>query len=154
MYQVCQERGGREKEKSKAVSFKRADVCLMSVAVVAGVIDVWRQLTGGGQVNEGFGWGLPFSLGWQGEIGSWLTWVSLLVIGWLVYWWVKSEKQGEKIGLWWLILGGLVNWWVRFWRGGVVDYLCLTGLCFNLADILITGGFLLVVKENWWKKEK
>jgi len=136
------------------VKLKKTDVWLMAGTVLVCLVDIWQQLGGEGQMNSGFGWGLPFSLGWQGEMGSWLIWVGLLVIGWLIYWWVKSEKRWEKMGLWWLILGGVANWWVRFWRGGVVDYICLVGLCLNLADILITGGFLLVVKENWWKKEK
>jgi len=47
-----------------------------------------------------------------------------------------------------VILGGVINLAMRLVWGEVIDYLCVAGLCFNMADILITGGVLLVIKDS------
>lgn len=123
---------------------------------VLGMVDLLIQILlmseNGGSKNKGFGWGLPFSLGWQGEL-RWSL-VGLSVLGLLgVGWWYKSSKRGlERVGLLMVILGGVINLVMRFIWGEVVDYLCVAGLCFNLADILITGGVLLVIKDSIGEK--
>lgn len=121
-----------------------------------GVVDLLIQILlmseNGGSKNRGFGWGLPFSLGWQGEL-RWSL-VGLSVLGLLgVSWWYKSSKRSlERVGLLMVILGGVINLVMRLIWGEVVDYLCVAGLCFNMADILITGGVLLVVKDSIGEK--
>lgn len=119
------------------------------------LIQIWLLSWGLSSKNQGFGWGLPFSLGWQGDLHWLLIIASVLGLIGLSYWYKLSVRGGEKQGLLMVILGGGVNLIMRLVWGEVADYLCVTGLCFNMADILITGGVLLVVKDSWrekWKK--
>ena len=112
------------------------------------LIQTWLMSQNRGSGNKGFGWGLPFSLGWQGDLRWWLIGLSILgLIG--IGWWYKTSKRSiERLGLLMVILGGVINLVMRLVWGEVMDYLCVAGLCFNMADILITGGVLLVIKDS------
>ena len=112
------------------------------------LIQTWLMSQDKGSGNKGFGWGLPFSLGWQGDLRWWLIGLSILgLIG--IGWWYKTSKRSiERLGLLMVILGGIINLTMRLVWGEVMDYLCVAGLCFNMADILITGGVLLVIKDS------
>lgn len=116
------------------------------------LIQTWLVKRGMGNNNRGFGWGLPFSLGWQGELRWPLIWASVFGLAGVSWWYRSSIKEIEKLGLLMVILGGVINLIMRLVWGEVVDYLCITGLCFNMADILIVGGVLLVIKDS--RKEK
>ena len=143
----------RERKEKESVSLIRDKKKLFLGGVwVLGMADLLIQLLlmsqDGGSKNKGFGWGLPFSLGWQGE----LRWplVGLSILGLLgIGWWYKISKRSmEKLGLLMVILGGVINLVMRLIWGEVMDYLCVVGLCFNVADILITGGVLLVIRDS------
>ena len=116
------------------------------------LVQMWLVNQGMGSNNQGFGWGLPFSLGWQGELRWPLIWVSVLGLTGIGWWHRSSTKKIEKMGLLMVISGGVINLIMRLVWGQVVDYLCLTGLCFNVADILIVVGVLLVIKDSREKK--
>lgn len=124
---------------------------LLLLVLVDLLIQVWL-VNRGMSNNQGFGWGLPFSLGWRGELRWPLIWVNVLSLVGIGWWYRSSTKEIEKLGLLMVILGGIVNLIMRLIWGEVVDYLCITGLCFNMADILIVVGVLLVIKDSRGKK--
>lgn len=147
---MCEKAGKGEKKESVK---KEGRVGLFLLALID-FFWQWKQKgLSGGEENAGFGWGLPFSLGWQGDLRWSLVLLSALVWLGVFYWYFKSKKEGEKTGLLMLLLGGGVNLLMRLFWGKVIDYLCCWGLCFNLADILITGGVILVINSSWKKDE-
>lgn len=84
----------------------------------------------------------------------------LVFVGWAIYWalsrWTASIKQAVPIYI--IALGGASNLIDRIFREGhVVDYLVLnlgsihTGV-FNLADVAITGGAILLLLDVFSKK--
>lgn len=124
---------------------------ILLLVLVDLLIQVWL-VNRGMSNNQGFGWGLPFSLGWRGELRWPLIWVNVLSLAGIGWWYRSSTKEIEKLGLLMVILGGIINLIMRLIWGEVVDYLCITGLCFNMADILIVVGVLLVIKDSRGKK--
>ncbi len=116
------------------------------------LVQIWLLSQGLSSKNQGFGWGMPFSLGWQGDLRWLLIGASTLGLIGLGYWYKLSVKNKERQGLLMVMLGGAVNLIMRLIWGEVADYLCVAGLCFNMADILITGGVLLVIEDSWKKK--
>ena len=155
---MCEE--ARKEQEKKGVSLtKKKRNLFLGGALLLGltdlVVQIWLLSRGLSSKNQGFGWGLPFSLGWQGELRWLLIGAGVLGLIGMGYWYKLSVRSGERQGLLMVMTGGVVNLIMRLIWGEVVDYLCVAGLCFNLADILITGGVLLVIKDTWkekWRK--
>lgn len=57
----------------------------------------------------------------------------------------KRIGLGETL----ILAGGLSNIIDRFFRPGVIDWIPFFGLWFNLADIFITLGVILIIGQNF-----
>jgi signal peptidase II len=101
--------------------------------------------------NKGISWGFFSHGGW---ILRWFLLVlTLAFIGVLSTWYMWSDRSLERIGLLLMISGALGNWLDRVMHGAVFDFLSFYYgswhfPAFNLADILISIGFLIVMKES------
>lgn len=77
--------------------------------------------------------------------------MAALVLVWLVslaYDAVRQRAVGRLLGVGLMIIGGFSNLWDRLTQGGVVDIWHLaigTGLSFNLSDVYLLLGLVLVV---------
>ena len=49
----------------------------------------------------------------------------------------------------WLVVvgGGVLNIIEAWWLGGVVDWIGLGGINFNVGDVMIVGGSLYMIRE-------
>ncbi|MBI5733914.1 MAG: signal peptidase II [Candidatus Kerfeldbacteria bacterium] len=74
-----------------------------------------------------------------------------LVVGLAVYSWRRGLIKGF-LGADFLLIGGLSNLYDRLEVGGVIDTFSLAdSLYFNLADIYLLIGLILIVSVNWRK---
>lgn len=83
----------------------------------------------------------------KGALGILPSWVSLL--GWLGlgFWLIKYRSKSKSIYL--VIAGGLSNLLDRLFWGGVVDFISISPFpSFNLADMMITIGVLLIFYQE------
>lgn len=86
-----------------------------------------------------------------------LVGVSLVFTGLLVFWYVKATTLWQEIALVLIIGGALGNALDRFKLGAVFDFIRVHWHewdfpAFNLADMLITIGFLALMREHiQWK---
>lgn len=84
--------------------------------------------------------------------GFWLNAAILAVILLLVYYLIASWRQGKRmVTLCWLavILGAASNLYDRLKYGYVIDYLDLKYFTvFNLADVMIVVGVILLIAAN------
>lgn len=98
--------------------------------------------------NEGIGWSIPVPL-W---IVLFLTVCVVIAMFWL---WKKRELSFLLTCL--IIAGALWNGWDRVVFGGVRDFIDVSQILFswpifNIADVYLTGAFVLLVKEMFWKR--
>ena len=90
----------------------------------------------------------PFSLALPSVF---LIAIATVVLIWLTYlgWqFFKVKNLNRLLGISLMLVGGFSNFWDRVLVGGVIDiwYLSiLTGLNFNLADIYLLSGVLILV---------
>lgn len=93
-------------------------------------------------------WNLPqtlnrgFSFGMGAGIGSWIFLVLLCVV---VF---DSVARGLRLPDALIISGGFSNIIDRFFYGGVVDWIRISSLWFNFADISITLGVLWIFQSS------
>jgi len=97
---------------------------------------------------------IAFSLPFSGPILISLIIVILVI---LLYYWVNLFKKGQKnkyLVLTFLIIGAIINLIDRTEHGFVVDYFDLKYFTvFNVADIMITGGVLILILLNLKSKK-
>ncbi len=107
------------------------------------------------------GWPIFYNQKWL--LGRWggSVWLQGVVccslVGLIIYWWKKKEKMGReaRIGLSFLVGGGVSNQMDKLVRGAVIDFIDIKILpVFNLADVLITVGAVLVVYNYFYVKTK
>jgi len=84
----------------------------------------------------------------------------VVIIGFCVAWLVKSaHKWLTVVALAAVISGGIGNLIDRVWRGSVIDFIYMgigpvhTGV-FNVADIAITGGLLVMLYDQYVIEKK
>jgi signal peptidase II len=97
--------------------------------------------------NYNIAFSLPIS-------GPFLNALILLVIGGLIYYifYLTLNKKGQKSEIYLLTIitiGAISNILDRFFCGYVIDYLELRYFTvFNLADVLISGGAIVLILKN------
>lgn len=81
--------------------------------------------------------------------GAWLTFIIALIIGFLLFYFLRFYWNLSKttlFGLGAVIVGALSNLIDRFTHNFVIDYLDLKKFTiFNIADILIVGGMIILL---------
>jgi signal peptidase II len=128
-------------------------------ALQSGVLPMWlladERL---GYIGFGFGWnrGMSFSaLDGFAYAPQFLGLVAVLAAGWFTHWLTeKPWPSFHQAGLALIIGGALGNLVDRVQHGAVVDFLVLNpwGLfpyTFNIADVAITFGVLLLLLDMW-----
>lgn len=82
-----------------------------------------------------------------------ITFIIPLILVWLsvyVIWGFRKIKEYEFIGYMLIITGGILNALERTIFGSVTDFISVIYFSvFNVADIVITIGALLLVREMW-----
>jgi len=102
-------------------------------------------------------YGIAFSIPLGGMI---LNFFVFVIICALIYWTVDAlRKKSASItivgSLLLIIAGALSNFFDRAYYGYVIDYLDLKYFTvFNLADIMIVGGVIILIKVNLFKKHE
>ncbi len=126
------------------------------------LLDRWlkQQVIKLGTVEQGGFFYFVFSLNQQAvfnlPVARWLILslsllVLVLVVGLAVYSFRRGLVKGF-LGAAFLLTGGLGNLYDRLAVGGVVDTFALAGsLYFNLADIYLLIGLILLALVNWRK---
>jgi signal peptidase II len=94
---------------------------------------------------------MAFSFPFSGSLLN--TAVSLIIVALILYILHlkinKKEKKSEVILLIFILLGALSNLADRWTHGYVIDYLELKYFTvFNIADVMISGGALLLIWKN------
>ncbi len=137
------------------------------------VLPVWLNVLGfgWGEIGFHFAWnrGMSFSLLDGVAWGPWLlATVAVVASGWFIHWLGEegSQEPGSQvagrwrfhqIGLGLLIGGAIGNLLDRAQHGAVVDFLVLNpwGLfpyTFNIADVAITFGVVLLLLDSWLRR--
>lgn len=87
-------------------------------------------------VNQGFSFGLGAGIG----TGVLLALLSIVIL--------DSVKRGLRLPNLLIISGGFSNVLDRFIHGGVIDWIRISSLWFNFADISITIGVVWIVMNT------
>ena len=101
--------------------------------------------------NMGVGWGL---FPCRTSVCRWiLIGIELTIISFFVVWYRRSASVWEKRGILCVIAGACGNLLDRLFFGAVFDFLDLYWYrwhfpTFNVADIFISMGFLILMKES------
>ncbi len=111
--------------------------------------------------NSGVSWGfLAGPLPWKKEM---MITLNILICFFFINLYFKSKRFSQKIGLIAILSGAIGNTLDRFFYGSVFDFLFLHWgkwhfPVFNVADILISIGFLMMLRDhyqwNYLKKSK
>ena len=91
-------------------------------------------------------------------LGPWLKWVQAVIIVGIVWFFIKERYiVTMPFASAMIIAGALGNLYDRFTQGAVVDYVAwhcgFTWPVFNLADVLIDAGIVLIV-WSLWRRER
>lgn len=60
------------------------------------------------------------------------------------WWWFRVKDYFLKTAFALILAGGISNLLDRLWRGGIVDYFSLYTLDFNIADVAIVIGLVML----------
>ena len=104
--------------------------------------------------NTGMAFGIFESDSYTYHVFSFLI---FLVIVFLIAWLFRSNKKFEKISITLIIGGALGNWFDRLAYNAVPDFIDLHYLdfhwfVFNLSDIIISVGILLLILSDFFSK--
>jgi lipoprotein signal peptidase len=80
--------------------------------------------------------------------------LALIILGLVAtgfFWLYKANCRRQKWALFLIMSGGLSNGLEAAWRGGVQDYLKIGELWFNVPDLLIVSGVVMLAVE-WLKR--
>lgn len=87
----------------------------------------------------------------KGFLGIFPLWVSLL--GWVGLLTLLIWLPKKTVGIWLIMAGGISNLMDRFLYGAVIDLIKIGFLpVFNLADLMITAGLVLVIYQGAIKR--
>lgn len=125
--------------------------------MVRGQLPVWLVE---GQAGFHFAWnrGMSFSLFDGAAYGPWvLGVVAVAACGWFVHWLGERAWGLHQAGLGLVIGGAVGNLVDRVQHGAVVDFIVLSpgGLfpyTFNIADVVISVGVLLLLLDSWRRR--
>lgn len=102
------------------------------------------QLSGSFSLTHNLNRRLSFSLPGNGPLFNWL--LIFLVIGLTIYSRQAIKKQPSRLNGWlFLLTGAYSNLYDRLIHGGVIDYLTSWWTVFNLADLLIGLGLIILI---------
>ena len=101
--------------------------------------------------------GVAFSMLWGMPLVT--TVLTALLIAGILFWLLAKPDAPalSRAGLWLIVGGGLGNLYDRLTAGGVTDFLELAFVrfaVFNVADVCICLGAVLVVIGEWRKERK
>ena len=119
-------------------------------------LKVWWWLSVTPTYNTGVSWGL-FSKTGRASQTLFIALSCVLIVSFLYMWW-KEKKPANQVGLTAIIAGALGNLIDRIRFGGVFDFLnvhwdTLHFPVFNVADMLISVGFLILLRDYYqWKR--
>lgn len=96
--------------------------------------------------------GISFSLLENYKIAYLLKYISLFFLMILIYKYIYSESQAEKIALNFMISGAISNIIDRFLFKGVIDFIhfnprIMSPIIFNFADLFLTVGALMLMVQ-------
>lgn len=100
--------------------------------------------------NSGVSFGFSaYPLWWWRYI---LLIITICIMGILIHWYWRSSEWFATAGLLLILGGALGNAWDRFYFGAVFDFIHFyykswTFPVFNVADMLISVGFLILVSD-------
>lgn len=128
----------------KLLNFKFKPVLVLPFLIIFVHGILARVFTGAG-FNTGFAFGLNEG---RGELN---LFVAILL---LVAFAILFRKYFYSVGFQLILGGGLANISDRVLLGRVVDYILLTHLLqFNIADICVVSGVVILVLNYFWKEE-
>jgi len=131
-----------------AVLLLALDRCLKAVAIIFWSSQA-RQLIDGWLLTYSLNRRLAFSLAWTGP--TLIIFLTILILILTVYAINTIKKQPNQIWGWSLLLAGAYsNLYDRIIYGGVIDYLASWWTIFNLADIFVGLGLIILL----WPKQK
>lgn len=93
-------------------------------------------------INQGFSFGLGAGIG---------AWVLLALLSLVIF---DSVKRGVRLPDLLIISGGFSNILDRIFHGGVIDWIRISSLWFNVADISITMGVVWIVMSAANRKQR
>lgn len=148
------------------VKFSKKMIAIYSAVIFFVILDRFLKnfvLLEPGQQFNLIGGALKFSFRFNRYIafslpvsGAGLSMVILLIIITLIWLSLSYWRQGDNFkfsSLVLIIFGASSNLWDRIWQGAVIDYLDLKYFTvFNLADVMIVIGIVLLIISNY-KKE-
>lgn len=108
--------------------------------------------------NLGVSLGLFSASSSEGRLAL-LAMTGLIALG-VAVWMLREKAMGELVGLALVLGGALGNIYDRYMRGYVIDYADLhfgewrPFLIFNLADVAITFGVLILLARSLFSREK
>lgn len=101
--------------------------------------------------NQGIAFGIPFH-------PVLLLVVLAAALFFLIWAWLRACRQHDNLltfGLHLIIVGAVSNLIDRLRYGAVIDYIDVPFFTiFNLADVMISGGVLLLVLAMLWSKQR
>lgn len=99
-------------------------------------------------------YGIAFSLPLTGSILTLATGIIIIFLGVYLFVLLKKKERFKSLFLFVMLLGALSNFWDRLFLGYVVDYWDLKYFTvFNLADVMIVGGFLGLLSSYLFTKK-
>lgn len=124
-------------------------IVVQTFAEIGHTIPIWEEVF---HLTYVINTGAAFSF-FQGGVG-WLRWLSLLVSLALICmaWWGPKLSEAEQMAYGCILAGALGNGVDRFLFGYVVDFLDFRWInfpVFNLADVLINIGILILLYASW-----
>lgn len=112
---------------------------LVSLFVVDRLIKLYAVSSGDFYLNQGVSFGMIKTQWW-------------IVLGFLMLLLaVKFWSQSRGVGL--IFVGGLSNWLDRIQYGGVVDMFNGYFFWFNMADVIITIGVIVLIYESLYERK-
>ena len=75
--------------------------------------------------------------------------VEALVLLTLVIW--QKTRILSSVGIWLIFTGGVANLLCRIISGSVWDYIKLAWLWFNIPDIMVFAGVVIIISNDIWK---
>ena len=112
----------------------------IGLIIISVLVDWLFRGRGIGIDNVGTSFGLRV-----GYVGG----VEALVLLTLVIW--QKTRILSSVGIWLIFTGGVANLLCRIISGSVWDYIKLAWLWFNIPDIMVFAGVVIIISNDIWK---
>lgn len=132
----------------RAVTWHRVSRSLgwaCALGLFIGIDQIIKSYPASPFINREVAWIIPFPLAFITASAGLLVLTALL--------WMAASRA-LRLGLLIVSAGGLANLIDRLTLGGVRDVMHVGSLWFNLADILVITGAIVVITQAWLKQAK